>query len=78
MGETTVAVTRTLGDLLASADFKELVSAIGFIDKDATVADARRVMGSVKYCNDVFVTDTGKRDERSVGWLTNTLLAGVQ
>jgi hypothetical protein len=32
----------------------------------------------MKYCNDVFVTETGKRDERAVGWLTNTLLAGVQ
>jgi len=24
------------------------------------------------------VTSTGKRDERAIGWLTNTLLAGVQ
>jgi hypothetical protein len=24
------------------------------------------------------VTDNGKRDERATGWLTNTLLAGVQ
>ena len=29
-------------------------------------------------CNDVFVTASGKRDERAIGWLTNTLLAGVQ
>jgi hypothetical protein len=26
----------------------------------------------------VFVTASGKRDERAIGWLTNTDLAGVQ
>ena len=35
-------------------------------------------MASIKYCNDVFVTPTGKREDRAIGWLTNTLLAGVQ
>jgi hypothetical protein len=54
------------------------VEAIGFVAKNASVADARRVMGSINHCNDVFVTETGKRDERAIGWLTNTLLAGVQ
>jgi hypothetical protein len=36
------------------------------------------VTASIKNCNDVFVTDTGKRDEPAIGWLTNTLLAGDQ
>ena len=44
----------------------------------ATVAEARTVMSSIAHCNDVFVTASGKREERAIGWLTNTLLAGVQ
>jgi hypothetical protein len=78
VGETTTTLTKTLADLLASAKFKELVSAIGFVGKGASINDARGVMSSIKHCNDVFVTESGKRDERAVGWLTNTLLAGVQ
>jgi hypothetical protein len=78
VGQTRANLDKTLGDLLANAEFKELIAAIGFVAGDATVADARRVMASIKHCNDVFVTETGKRDERAIGWLTNTLLAGVQ
>jgi hypothetical protein len=66
------------GELLADAEYKALVEAIGFVSEKATVADARKEMGSVKDCNDVFVTPTGKREERASGWLTNTLLAGIQ
>jgi hypothetical protein len=35
-------------------------------------------MSSIKSCNDVFVTPTGKKDERAIGWLTNTQLAEIQ
>ena len=77
-GQASVAIDKVLGDMLAVPEFMELIEAIGFVHENATVADARRVMGSTKNCNDVFVTSTGKRDERAVGWLTNTLLAGVQ
>lgn len=68
----------TIGDLVADAEYKEIIEANGFVSQEATVADARRVMASIAHCNDVFVTATGKRDERAIGWLTNTLLAGVQ
>jgi hypothetical protein len=77
-GQTTATVDKTLGDLLGDPTSRELVEAIGFVPESATVADARAVMASVKNGNDVFVTSTGKRDERAIGWLTNTLLAGVQ
>jgi hypothetical protein len=77
-GETTATLTKTLGDLLATPDFKQLIDAIGFISEKATIADARIAMASTKYCNDVFVTASGKRDDPALGWLTNTLLAGVQ
>jgi hypothetical protein len=78
VGQTTATLDKTIGDLLRVASYKELVEAIGFIGEQGTVAEARGVMVSVKNCNDVFVTTTGKRDERAIGWLTNTLLAGVQ
>jgi hypothetical protein len=71
-------LTGTLGELLDNAQYKEYVSAIGFVSLKATIADAREAMRTTRYCNDVFVTSTGKREERAVGWLTNTLLAGVQ
>lgn len=77
-GASTTTLTQTLGDLLKDPDFKALVEAVGYVSEKATVADARSVMGSIKNCNDVFVTKNGKPDERAVGWLTNTLLAGVQ
>ena len=77
-GQTSATLDKTLGDLLNVANFKELVEAIGFVAEKATVADSRAVMASIKNCNDVFVTASGKRDERAIGWLTNTLLAGVQ
>jgi hypothetical protein len=78
VGQPTTAINRTLGDLLSDPYYKALVEAIGFVPEKATVADARAVMVSIKDCNDVFVTASGKRDERAIGWLTNTLLAGVQ
>jgi hypothetical protein len=78
VAQTTERLDKTLGDLLAVPEYKELVEAIGYVPETATIADARRVMGSIKNCNDVFVTSSGNRDERAVGWLTNTLLAGVQ
>jgi hypothetical protein len=77
-GQTTTTLDKRLGELLGEADFKKLVEAIGFVSEKATVADARAQMTSIENCNDVFVTASGKRDERAIGWLTNTLLAGVQ
>ena len=57
---------------------RQLIGANGFVSEDATISEARTVMTSIENRNDVFVTPTGKRDERAVGWLTNTLLAGIQ
>ena len=71
-------LTGTIGDLLSKQELKELVTAIGFVSEKATVSDARAKMGSIKNCNDIFVTASGNSSERAIGWLTNTLLAGVQ
>jgi hypothetical protein len=77
-GESTTNVTKTFGDLLAAPAYKELVEAIGFVAEKGTIADARAKMASIRNCNDVFVTANGNKDERASGWLTNTLLAGIQ
>jgi hypothetical protein len=77
-GQTSATLDKTVGDLLAVPEYQQLVEAIGFVAETATVGDARIAMTSIKYCNDVFVTPSGKRDEPATGWLTNTLLAGVQ
>jgi hypothetical protein len=69
---------QTIGSLLADEDFKQLISAIGFVSQTAEVSEARRVMASIDNCNDVFVTSTGSRDERAIGWITNTDLAEIQ
>ena len=68
----------TLGGMLDDKKFGALIKANGYVAKTATVADARSVMAAIDNCNDIFVTDTGKPDERAIGWLTNTLLAGLQ
>jgi|SRR5438105_992819 len=78
VNEASDSLTKTLGDLLGASEFSQLVSAIGYVSTDATVSDARSRMASILNCNDVFVTASGKRDEHATGWLTNTLLAGVQ
>jgi hypothetical protein len=68
----------TIGDLVKNADMRQLIEAIGFVSETADIAEARRVMSSIDKCNDVFVTPGGNKEERAIGWLTNTLLAGVQ
>jgi hypothetical protein len=78
VGQSTATIDRTIGDMLSVPEFRELVEAMGFVAEKATVAEARSVMVSVKNCNDVFVTATGQRNERAIGWLTDALLAGVQ
>ncbi len=77
-GQKTAELDKTLGDLLKDPTFGPLVKAMAFVSEKATVADARKAMTDKKDCNDVFVTPTGKAEERAIGWLTNTLLAGVQ
>ncbi len=63
----------TLKDLLEKvAGLKELAEgSFGVVGEDATLADAKLVMQSVKNAQDVFVTDNGRKDGTVVGWITN-------
>ena len=44
VSETTDNLTKTFGDLLAVAEFSQLVQAVGYIPTTASVADARTQM----------------------------------
>lgn len=73
------ALDATFGQLLDYSINEELIGTIAkrfvFVKEAATLADARAAMLSVKGCEDVFVTKTGKADEPVLGWLTNTDIA---
>ena len=70
--------SETFADLVADAELKAQVEAIGFVAASADLGQARAAMRSVKGCNDVFVTQDGRRDGPVVGWITNTELAGLE
>jgi hypothetical protein len=45
------------------------------VSRTNTVEEALNKMNSVKGCQDVFITDSGKETGEVVGWLTNTLIS---
>lgn len=62
----------TLDDLLKHEEIKELITnAVAFVQRDSTIMDAKVSMESVKFCQDIFVTESGSKDEKILGWLTN-------
>lgn len=64
--------TLTFQDFIDHKGIKELVSdAVAFVPKNATVLTAKEAMEKIKNCQDVFVTETGNRNEKILGWLTN-------
>jgi len=72
-----VAFAATVGDLLKSP-MGASITAFAFVPPTATLAAARASMSAIPGSNDVFVTATGQPTEPVVGWLTNTMLAGLQ
>jgi hypothetical protein len=66
----------TLEDFLKHEGIKELVTdAIAFVSNDSTIKDAKEAMEAVENCQDVFVTETGSREEEILGWLTNVAVS---
>lgn len=62
----------TLQDFLDFDDMEKFVGeTLSFISKDETLSDAKMAMEKVENCQDVFVTETGKKGEAVLGWLTN-------
>jgi hypothetical protein len=65
----------TLDDLLNDPDFKDLTkSTFAVVPDTATLADAKRAMESLTWCQDVFVSHTGSADDPIVGWITNSII----
>jgi hypothetical protein len=67
--------TPTLKDMLADDALRKLAEALAFVKTDASLADAKRAMDAVSGCQDVFVTQNGKREEPVLGWLDNARMA---
>lgn len=67
----------SLQDLLnEDAELKQMFeTSFVTIKEDATLADAKFEMESVRDCLDVFVTNTGTKNEPIIGWLTNIKIA---
>jgi hypothetical protein len=65
----------TMADLLQDTEFgKDLKNTFAVIPKTGTLADAKRAMESLQWCQDVFVTDSGTSAETILGWVTNGIV----
>jgi hypothetical protein len=65
----------TLKDLLSDPEFKsKLETSFAVVPQTATLADAKRVMESMPWCQDTFVTRGGTRNEPVIGWVTNVIV----
>jgi hypothetical protein len=61
-----------LKDFLDFEDNRKLVEeTMAFVSAEATLGDAKKEMEKNPKCQDVFVTETGKKKEPVIGWLTN-------
>jgi hypothetical protein len=54
---------------------RAIVTKIGWIPLQSTLADAKALMDSIPGCQDVFVTQTGVKTEPVLGWITNIEIA---
>jgi len=62
----------TLEDFLNFEDMRKIVKdSMAFVPLNGTLRDAKRQMERTKNCQDVFITENGKRKEPVLGWLTN-------
>lgn len=66
-----------LQDLLDRAPELRVVleGTFAFVKESASLAEAKLAMATTPNCQDVFVTQTGKKDEAVLGWLTNNEIA---
>ena len=54
---------------------KVITSSHGFISKDSSLLEAQKEMERIELCNDIFITETGSKDEPVLGWVTNIRIA---
>jgi hypothetical protein len=66
----------SLADLLAEPEMRTMFEdTFVVVKRQATLAEAKCAMLTKPGCSDVFVTDTGNRNEPVLGWLTNVDIA---
>ena len=67
----------TLQNLLDGAPELRLVlqGTFALIKESASLADAKLAMETTPNCQDVFVTQNGRKDEAVLGWITNNEVA---
>jgi hypothetical protein len=67
----------TLADFLNDQHeaMRAVVTKIGWIPLNSTLADAKAKMESIPGCQDVFITQTGVNTEPVLGWITNIEIA---
>lgn len=70
-------LTQTIQNLASDPQLGPMIRALGFVDVQAVVGDARKLMRSIPHCHDIFVTQSGLATDPVTGWLTNTDLASV-
>ena len=62
-----------------SAQFRDMFTdTAAFVSCGANMADAKRAMESVKGCYDVFITNSGDKQEPVLGWLTDVTIAASE
>jgi len=64
----------TLDDLInkSTAEIKnKIMQGVAFISPSATLLEAHDLITRSPYCQNVFVTNTGKSSEPIMGWITN-------
>jgi len=66
----------TLAHMLNSdAELKAFFQkSVGFVSVNSSLADAKRAMGKIDKCRDVFVTQSGDRKEPILGWITDSAI----
>jgi hypothetical protein len=69
-----VTTPLTIGTMKTDSD-KDVKNAfangVATVNKSATLLDVKNLMDNLPGCQDVFVTETGKRDEEVLGWISN-------
>lgn len=73
-GKTTADLT--VNDIVNSNpdDKKLFVGSFGFVPLSGTLADVKAIMANIDKCADVFVTNTGTKDEPIFGWITDDII----
>ena len=64
----------TLQDLLNQSSLKAIAQAFDVVKQDSSLADAMEAMSKIDDCQDVFVTESGRKGEAVLGWITNVII----